>query len=47
MFVLDEPGLLEEAYEKFFGVLEQRYAQTRTAGGIAVAPENLFLPPAT
>ncbi len=45
VFVLDEPELLEESYEKFFGVLEQRYSQTSTAGGIALAPENLFMPP--
>ena len=45
VFVLDEPDVLAESYEKYFSVLEQRYEQTVEAGGLALPPENLFMPP--
>src|SRR5262249_39451782 len=45
VLVLDEPEVLREAQDKFFSALQQRYQQTEAAGGIALAPENLFLQP--
>jgi transcription-repair coupling factor (superfamily II helicase) len=43
VLVLDEPELLEEAHEKFFNALEQRFLQTRNAGGAALPPNDIFI----
>ena len=45
VFVLDEPDLLRKGYEDYFSTLGLRYEQTDSAGGLALAPERLFLPP--
>jgi transcription-repair coupling factor (superfamily II helicase) len=43
--VLDEPEVLEETHQTFFSVLEQRFEQTRTAGGVALAPAEISMSP--
>ena len=45
VLILDEPEVLQEAHQKFFSVLEQRYAQTQNAGGIALLPGEVFISP--
>jgi transcription-repair coupling factor (superfamily II helicase) len=45
VLVLEEPELLQDASEKFFAALEQRYEQTIDAGGIALPPQDIFLSP--
>jgi transcription-repair coupling factor (superfamily II helicase) len=46
VLVFDEPEVLEEAHQKFFNALEQRFEQTQDAGGVALPPNEIFLPPA-
>ena len=43
--VVDEPEVLHETHEKFFLVLEQRFEQTKSAGGVALPPGAIFVPP--
>ncbi len=45
VLVLDEPEVLQEAHEKFFSALDQRYEQTQNAGGVALPPNDLFTSP--
>ena len=45
VLVVDEPGVLFEAYGRYFDVLAERYAQTDRAGGLALPPDSLFRPP--
>ncbi len=45
VLVFDEPEPLQEAHAKFFSAVEQRFEQTRTAGGIALPPTDLFVDP--
>jgi len=45
VLVLDEPEVIDEAHKKFFTALEQRFEQTRNAGGVAVAPNEIFVSP--
>jgi transcription-repair coupling factor (superfamily II helicase) len=44
VLVLDEPEVLQETYQKFFSALEQRFAQTESAGMVALPPQELFVP---
>lgn len=44
VFIIDEPGLLYEAYAKYLGLLDRRYRQTLQAGGVAFAPDGLVRP---
>jgi transcription-repair coupling factor (superfamily II helicase) len=45
MVVLDEPEIIQETYQAFFSTLQERYEQTESTGGVALPPQNLFLPP--
>ena len=45
VLILDEPEVLAEAHQKFFGVLEQRFEQTQKAGGTALSPNEIFVSP--
>src|SRR5262249_31232813 len=45
VLVLDEPEVLDETHDKFFTALEQRFAQTQNAGGIALPPNEIFVSP--
>jgi len=45
VLVLDEPEVIDEAHRKFFTVLDQRFEQTQNAGGIAIAPNEIFVSP--
>jgi transcription-repair coupling factor (superfamily II helicase) len=45
VLIFDEPEVLQETYEKFFAVLEQRFEQTMSAGGVALPPQEIFLSP--
>jgi transcription-repair coupling factor (superfamily II helicase) len=45
VLVLEEPELLQDASEKFFAALEQRYEQTASGGGVALPPQDIFISP--
>ena len=45
VLMLEEPEHLQEASEKFFAALEQRFEQTAGAGGVALPPQELFISP--
>jgi len=45
VLVFDEPEILSELHEKFFNALEQRFDQTRNAGGVALPPNEIFVSP--
>src|SRR5206468_10194855 len=45
VLILDEPEVLKEAHHKFFSALEQRFEQTRDAGGVVLAPDDIFVSP--
>src|SRR5262245_23676842 len=45
VLILDEPEVLEEAHQKFFDVLNQRFQQTQSADGIALPPCEIFVSP--
>src|SRR5437667_9331349 len=45
VLILEEPELLQEASDKFFAALQQRYEQTVDAGGIALPPDEIFISP--
>ena len=45
VLVFDEPEVLDEAHQKFFGALEQRFEQTQNAGGVALLPGEVFVSP--
>src|SRR5438094_3012451 len=45
VLILDEPEVLEESHHKFFTALEQRFEQTQNAGGVGLAPHEIFLSP--
>jgi len=45
VLVLDEPEVLDEASQKFFDALQQRFEQTQDAGGVALPPEEIFISP--
>ena len=45
VLVLDETEILHETHEKFLATLAQRYEQTTTAGGVALAPASLIWSP--
>jgi transcription-repair coupling factor (superfamily II helicase) len=44
--IFDEPDVSKENHESFFNALEQRYAQTVAAGGLALQPRELVMSPA-
>src|SRR5262245_27190545 len=43
--IWDEPEVLRESHEKSFTALEQRFEQTRTAGGVVLPPHEIFISP--
>ncbi|PYS41025.1 MAG: transcription-repair coupling factor [Acidobacteria bacterium] len=45
VLVLDEPEVLDETHQKFFGALEQRFEQTQNACSVAVPPNEIFVSP--
>jgi transcription-repair coupling factor (superfamily II helicase) len=45
VLILDEPEVLDEAHQKFFSALQQRFEQTENAGGVALPPNEIFLAP--
>jgi transcription-repair coupling factor (superfamily II helicase) len=45
VLVIDEPEVVDEAHQKFFAALEQRYEQTQNAGGVALPPGEIFVSP--
>ncbi|MBI2149768.1 MAG: transcription-repair coupling factor, partial [Acidobacteria bacterium] len=45
VLVLDAPEVLEEAHQKFFSALEQRFEQTGNAGGAVLPPGEIFVSP--
>lgn len=45
VLILDEPEVLGEAHQKFFSALEQRFEQTRSAGGVVLPPNEIFVAP--
>lgn len=45
VLIFDEPELLTEAHTKFFDALQQRYEQTANAGGVVLAPNDIFVSP--
>jgi len=45
VLILDEPEVLDEAHQKFFSALIQRFGQTQNAGGIALSPNEIFATP--
>src|SRR6266403_3256255 len=45
VLVFDEPEILSELHQKFFNALEQRFDQTRNAGGVALPPNEIFVSP--
>jgi transcription-repair coupling factor (superfamily II helicase) len=45
VLILDEPEVLEDAHQKFFDALEQRFEQTARAGGVALPAGDIFLSP--
>src|SRR6267142_1926102 len=45
VLVFDEPEVLAEMHQKFFNALEQRFDQTRNAGGVALPPNEIFVSP--
>lgn len=45
VLILDEPEVLEEAHQKFFSALEQRFEQAESAGGAVLPPGEIFVSP--
>jgi transcription-repair coupling factor (superfamily II helicase) len=45
VLILDEPEPLDEAHQRFFTALEQRFEQTQNAGGVALPPNEIFVSP--
>ena len=45
VLIVDEPEVIDESHSKFFDALEQRYEQTQNAGGVALPPGDIFVPP--
>jgi transcription-repair coupling factor (superfamily II helicase) len=45
ILILDEPEVIEEAHQKFFATLEQRFEQTQNAGGVVLPPNHIFVTP--
>jgi transcription-repair coupling factor (superfamily II helicase) len=45
VLVVDEPEVVDEAHQKFFLALQQRFEQTQTAGGLALPPDEIFVAP--
>ncbi|HEY2380679.1 MAG TPA: transcription-repair coupling factor [Terriglobia bacterium] len=45
ILILDEPEVVDEAHQKFFDALGQRYEQTRDAGGVVLPPGDIFVSP--
>jgi transcription-repair coupling factor (superfamily II helicase) len=45
ILILDEPEVIDEAHQKFFATLEQRFEQTQDAGGVVLPPNHIFVPP--
>src|SRR5205809_7314574 len=45
VLILDEPEVLDEAHQKFFSALEQRFEQTQDGGGVALPPNEIFVSP--
>src|SRR5262249_32287854 len=45
ILILDEPEVLDEAHQKFFSALIQRFGQTESGGGIALPPNEIFVTP--
>ncbi|HEY8563799.1 MAG TPA: transcription-repair coupling factor [Pyrinomonadaceae bacterium] len=43
VFVIDEPGIVEQTLGAFYENLENRYREITTAGEIGLAPDELFL----
>jgi transcription-repair coupling factor (superfamily II helicase) len=45
VLVFDEPEVLQEAHQKFFAALEQRFEQAHDGGAVAVPPQEIFVSP--
>src|SRR5262245_37717278 len=41
VLVLDEPEVIAEAHQKFFTALQQRFEQTKAAGGVGLPPNEI------
>ncbi len=45
VYVIDEPELVTEDYREYFRILTERHKQALESGGLALAPERLYLTP--